>query len=69
MERLSVEVDIANSSAVASALSRIEPTLVVNAAAYTKVDLAVGEALRANEFGPAVLAKACADGHDGAHFD
>ena len=36
METLSVEVDIANSSAVASALSRIEPMLVVNATAYTK---------------------------------
>lgn len=65
METLShVEVDIADSSAVALALSRIEPTLVMNAAAYTKVDLAetkVAEALRANEFGPAVLAKACSD--------
>jgi dTDP-4-dehydrorhamnose reductase len=59
-----VEVDIANSCAVASALSRIEPTLVVNAAAYTKVDLAetnVAAAVQANELGPAVLARACAD--------
>ena len=65
METLShVEVDIASSSAVASALSRIEPTLVVNAAAYTKVDLAetnIEAAVQANEFGPAVLARACAD--------
>jgi dTDP-4-dehydrorhamnose reductase len=65
METLShAEVDIANSSAVASALSRIEPTLVVNAAAYTKVDLAetnVEAAEQANELGPAVLARACAD--------
>ena len=65
METLShVEVDIANSAAVASVLSRIKPTLVVNAAAYTNVDLAetnVEEARRANEIGPAVLARACAD--------
>jgi dTDP-4-dehydrorhamnose reductase len=65
MEALShVEVDIAESSAVASVLSRLKPTLVVNAAAYTKVDLAetnVEEAQRANEIGPAVLAGACAD--------
>ena len=65
METLShVEVDIANSFAVASVLSRIKPTLVVNAAAYTKVDLAethVEDAQRANEIGPAVLARACAD--------
>ena len=60
------EVDIAEGSAVASALSRIKPTLVVNAAAYTKVDLAetnVEEARRANEIGPAVIASACADAH------
>jgi dTDP-4-dehydrorhamnose reductase len=60
------EVDIAEGSAVASVLSRIEPTLVVNAAAYTKVDLAetnVEEARRGNEIGPAVIATACADAH------
>jgi dTDP-4-dehydrorhamnose reductase len=65
METLShVEVDIANSFAVASALSRIEPTLVVNPAAYTKVDLAetnVEAAVQADELGPAVLARACAN--------
>jgi dTDP-4-dehydrorhamnose reductase len=51
---------------VAQALSRIRPGLVVNAAAYTKVDLAetnVEEARRSNEIGPAVLARACADAH------
>jgi len=58
------DVDIAKSSAVASVLSCLKPTLVVNAAAYTKVDLAetnVEEARWANEIGPAVLARACAD--------
>ena len=58
-----VDVDIANSSAVATILSRIKATLIVNAAAYTNVDLAetnVEEAFRANEFGAAVLARACA---------
>lgn len=61
-----VEVDIANSAAVASVLSRIKPTLVVNAAAYTNVDLAetnVEAAQRANEIGPVVLANACAGAH------
>jgi dTDP-4-dehydrorhamnose reductase len=67
LETLShAEVDIAEGSAVASVLSRIKPTLVVNAAAYTRVDLAetnVEEARRANEIGPAVIASACADAH------
>ena len=51
------QLDIANSSEVASVLSRIRPALVVNAAAYTKVELAetnVEEARRTNEIGPAV---------------
>ena len=45
-------------AALAGAL--VSPTLVVNAAAYTKVDLAetnVEEARRGNEIGPAVLAE------------
>jgi dTDP-4-dehydrorhamnose reductase len=53
------QLDIANSSDVTSALSYIRPTIVVNAAGYTKVDLAetnVEEARRVNEIGPAVLA-------------
>lgn len=58
------ELDIADRSAVASALTSIRPELVVNAAAYTKVDAAETnpeEAGRANELGPAVLAAACAN--------
>jgi dTDP-4-dehydrorhamnose reductase len=57
------QLDIANSSDVASVLTHIRPALVVNAAAYTKVDLAetnVEEARRANKIGPTVLAAACA---------
>ena len=61
-----LELDIAKNSEVAAVLAHVKPTLVVNAAAYTKVDLAetnVAEALRANEIGPAVLASACSDAH------
>lgn len=57
------EADIADAAAVAAALARCKPDLVVNAAAYTKVDLAetnVEEARKGNEIGPAVLAGACA---------
>ena len=57
------EADIADSAAVAAALARLKPTVVVNAAAYTKVDLAeinVEEARRGNEIGPEVIAEACA---------
>jgi dTDP-4-dehydrorhamnose reductase len=57
------EADIAESAAVALALARWKPTIVVNAAAYTKVDLAesnVEEVRRGNEIGPAILAEACA---------
>jgi dTDP-4-dehydrorhamnose reductase len=57
------DVDIADPSAVAATLARRNPQLVVNAAAYTKVDLAESheaEARRANQTGPAVLAEACA---------
>jgi dTDP-4-dehydrorhamnose reductase len=57
------EADIADSAAVAAALSRWQPDLVVNAAAYTKVDLAENDldaARHDNEIGPAVLADACA---------
>jgi dTDP-4-dehydrorhamnose reductase len=57
------EADIAESAAVAAALTRLKPSVVVNAAAYTKVDLAesnVEEARKGNEIGPAILAEACA---------
>jgi dTDP-4-dehydrorhamnose reductase len=57
------EADIADRAAVEAAITRHKPTLVVNAAAYTKVDLAETEveaARRGNETGPAVLARACA---------
>ena len=57
------EADIADASAVATALALWKPSLVVNAAAYTKVDLAEtepDEARRGNVIGPGVLAAACA---------
>ncbi len=57
------EADIVESAAVAAALTRWKPTVVVNAAAYTKVDLAESnaeEARKGNEIGPAILAEACA---------
>lgn len=57
------EADIADADAVARALAAARPGVVVNAAGYTKVDLAereTEEAARANAVGPAVLAKACA---------
>ncbi len=57
------DADITNSTAVEAAFLHWEPTLVVNAAAYTKVDLAetnVEDARRDNEVGPAMLASSCA---------
>lgn len=57
------EADIADAAAVSQALARWKPSLVVNAAAYTKVDLAetnLEEACRGNEIGPATIAMACA---------
>lgn len=61
---LHAEADISERSAVVAALSHWRPTLIVNAAAYTKVDLAetnLEDARRGNEIGPAVLASACAE--------
>ena len=57
------EADIADHGAVSSAINRHGPSLVVNAAAYTKVDLAETEievVRQANEVGPAAIADACA---------
>ncbi len=57
------QADIADAAAVAAALARWKPSLVVNAAAYTKVDLAESEteaARQANEIGAATVATACA---------
>lgn len=57
------QADIADKAAVAAAFARCRPNIVVNAAAYTKVDLAESAAADArlgNESGPAVLAEACA---------
>ena len=58
------EADIADAAAVGRALAAHKPQLVMNAAAYTKVDLAETEveaARQANEIGPQLLAQACAD--------
>lgn len=57
------EADIADESAVRAAIGRHKPALVVNAAAYAKVDASESETQAAqlgNEIGPAVLAAACA---------
>ncbi len=57
------ESDITDSAAVRGAIAQHRPSLVVNAASYTKVDLAEKEAeaaRQANEVGPAVLGTACA---------
>jgi dTDP-4-dehydrorhamnose reductase len=58
------EIDLAEPSSVARAITRRAPDLVVNAAAYTAVDLAESEkeaAFTINRDGPAALAEACAD--------
>ena len=58
-----VEADIADAQAIAAAIAATQPSLVVNAAAYTAVDKAETEieaAARANVSGPAVVATACA---------
>jgi len=58
------DADIADADAVRRALAAHKPLLVVNAAAYTKVDLAETEveaARQGNEIGPKLLAQACAE--------
>ena len=55
------DLDIADGPAVAAALARIRPTVLVNAAAYTKVDAAESNealAFRVNEEGSRQLARA-----------
>ncbi|HJQ57117.1 MAG TPA: dTDP-4-dehydrorhamnose reductase [Vineibacter sp.] len=57
------EADIADRAAVAAAMARAAPSVVVNAAAYTKVDQAEiepSQAEQGNREGPAALADACA---------
>jgi dTDP-4-dehydrorhamnose reductase len=57
------ELDIADSTAVAKVLADFAPDVVVNAAAYTAVDVAESDeeaAYRVNATGPAVLANALA---------
>jgi dTDP-4-dehydrorhamnose reductase len=57
------DVDIADDAAVTAALARWRPDLVVNTAAYTRVDLAetdIDTATRTNVVGTAVLGTACA---------
>ncbi len=57
------DADLLDFDAVAKAIVSYEPAAVVNAAGYTKVDLAeteLGAARRSNELGPAQLAQACA---------
>jgi dTDP-4-dehydrorhamnose reductase len=59
----SAEADIRDATAVADAIARHQPTLVVNAAAYTAVDKAESEpdaAFAVNEAGPAAIARAAA---------
>ena len=58
------ELDISNDALVVESLDRVEPKLVVNAAAYTAVDVAEDDrenAGMANCVGPTLLSKACAD--------
>ena len=59
------EVDVTSPDALARAIFAHRPTVVVNAAAYTKVDDAethAEEAFRINERGAATLARACTAG-------
>lgn len=54
--------DIANHDAIAKTMDALEPAVVINAAAFTSVDLAETErelARAVNHIGPAVLAQSC----------
>lgn len=60
--RVRAELDVADPSAIAEAFERVEPQVVVNAAAFTQVDRCEDEpdeALRANAVAPGLLAEAC----------
>jgi dTDP-4-dehydrorhamnose reductase len=57
------ELDLADPTAIASAVARLKPDVVLNAAAYTAVDRAetdVDSAFRINVDAPAAFAAACA---------
>src|SRR5687767_4793744 len=57
------DCDVSDAAQVADLFERIKPTLVLNCAAYTKVDLAEQESEqsdRVNGYAPGVLAEACA---------
>ena len=56
------QLDIGDGEAVEQIVTQLQPSLVINAAAYTAVDRAEQEveaAMRANQQGPAILAAAC----------
>ena len=56
-------LDIGDADAVAAAVAKIRPSVIINAAAYTAVDQAesaAAEADRGNRIGPANLAAAAA---------
>lgn len=58
------DLDITSLDSVRHVMGIIRPDLVINAAAYTKVDLAESEpdtAIRVNRTGPGLLAECCAD--------
>ncbi|NVN43562.1 dTDP-4-dehydrorhamnose reductase [Asaia siamensis] len=58
------DFDLASSETMSTTLDRVKPSVVVNAAAWTAVDLAESEiegATIANETGPAELARLCAE--------
>src|SRR5580765_783366 len=60
------ELDISDTAAVAAAMARVKPEVILNAAAFTNVDAAEDrpiEALNSNAFGVRALAQA-ASAHD-----
>ncbi len=62
-QRRREELDIADAAAVAAAFAEVRPSVVLNSAAYNRVDAAekeVAAAFAANAFGPRVLAQAAA---------